>query len=100
MRGVNAQWNPLAGLQFVQMEDQGVPRYFFSLNHLRESGDGEGIDLPDFDSAWAEAVRTCGEMLRNLDGSLNPDTPFVLSVSDDSGAVLGRLKISVEFPTR
>lgn len=74
-----------------------MPQYFFHLNHLHERSDGDGIDLPDFDSAWAEAVRTCGEMLRNLDGSLKPDTPFELTVADEEGAVRARLQITVAF---
>jgi len=74
-----------------------VPRYFFHLRHLNESSDSDGIDLPDFEAAWAEAVRTCGEMLRDFEGSLAPDRPFELLVSDGDGAVLARLRISVDF---
>jgi hypothetical protein len=74
-----------------------VPRYFFHLRHLHESSDSDGIDLPDFEAAWGEAVRTCGEMLRDFEGSLAPGRPFELTVSDDEGSMLGRLRISVDF---
>ena len=79
------------------MGRQDVPRYFFHLSHLQDSSDIEGIDLPDFMSAWAEAVRTCGEMLRNLDGSVRPGEPFELTVTDEAGEVLGRLEVTAEF---
>lgn len=74
-----------------------MPRYFFHLRHQHESSDSDGIDLPDFEAAWAEAVRTCGEMLRDFEGSLGPERPFELTVSDGERKVLGRLRISVEF---
>lgn len=74
-----------------------MPRYFFHLRHMHESSDSDGIDLPDFGAAWAEAVRTCGEMLRDFEGSLTPDRPFELSVTNRDGAELARLRITVEF---
>lgn len=77
-----------------------MPRYFFHLRHLHDGSDIEGVDLPDFMSAWAEAVRTCGEMLRNLSGSVRPDQPFELIVTDAAGEVLGRLTITAELRNR
>jgi hypothetical protein len=63
----------------------------------KDGTDMDGLDLPDFEAAWAEAVRTCGEMLRDFEGSLTPDQPFELAVTDEAGATLGRLRICVEF---
>lgn len=74
-----------------------MPRYFFHLRHQRDISDSDGIDLPGFEAAWAEAVRTCGEMLRDFEGSLAPGRPFELTVTDGDGAELARLRISVEF---
>lgn len=74
-----------------------MPRYFFHLRHRNESKDSDGVDLPGFDEAWAEAVRSYGEMLRDFEGSLAPGQPFELTVSKGDGVALARLSLSIDF---
>ena len=64
-----------------------MPRYFFLVTRGDESElNDEGIDLPDGDAAWIEATIACGELLRDLDGSLKPGDHWSMRVKDDSGA--------------
>ena len=74
-----------------------MPRYYFHLSHRQVYRDVDGLDLPDFASAWTEAVRTAGEMLRNLDGSLDPHTPLEIAVTNRDGEIVGRLTVQAEF---
>jgi len=74
-----------------------VPRFFFHLRLEHESTDGEGVELPDFQSAWSEAVRAFGEMLRTGDSSLSPHSPFEMTIADDAGNPVCRLRFSTEM---
>jgi hypothetical protein len=42
-----------------------MPRYFFNIQDGKTILDDEGIELPDLDSARAQAVTSSGEMLRD-----------------------------------
>lgn len=63
-----------------------MPKYFF---HITQDGatnpDTAGIDLTDVKRAWSEAVVTCGEILRDLDGEF--DSEWRMDVEDDQGPV-------------
>ena len=79
------------------MRNVGVPRYYFHLRYEHESTDGEGVDLPDFQAAWSEAVRAFGEMLRTRDGSLSSREPFEMTIADEGGNPLCHLRFSAEM---
>jgi hypothetical protein len=70
-----------------------MPRYYF---HLRDSSlsDPIRVELPDRQSAWDEAVRTTGEMLKDLDGDLSAD--WTVEVCDEAGKCLFRIRVSAE----
>jgi len=74
-----------------------VPRYFFHLRYEHDMMDGEGVDLPDFHTARVEAVRAFGEMLQELDGSLKPGLPFEMTLADQEGNALFRLRALSEM---
>ena len=74
-----------------------MPRFYFHLRYDHESSDGEGVDLPDFSAAWAEAVRACGEMLEELEGSLDPDIPFEMTIADSAVRPICLLRFTAEF---
>jgi hypothetical protein len=66
-----------------------MPQYFFTVLDGRKSElKNEGLDLPDNDAAWVEATTACGELLRNLNGSLKPGDHWSMLVKDDAGAEL------------
>jgi len=43
-----------------------VPRFFFHVQNDTLVLDEEGMEFPDVDSAREEAIRACGEMIREV----------------------------------
>jgi hypothetical protein len=75
-----------------------MPRYYFHVYYDGEdpSTDAEGVELAGDDDAWAEATGSCGQMIRDLDGSLRPDTEWRMEVADGRGVALYRLFFHAE----
>src|SRR5437868_4627194 len=46
--------------------------------------DEEGYELADRSAAWAEATAAAGEMIRDLDGRLQPGKDWRLEVTDEN----------------
>lgn len=44
--------------------------------------DDNGTELPDEDAAWAAATTSVGDMIRELDGKLRPNTEWSMEVAD------------------
>jgi hypothetical protein len=66
-----------------------MPRYFFTvLDGHNSEVKNEGLDLSDDDVAWVEATAACGELLRELNGSLKPGDHWSMQVKDERGANL------------
>ena len=66
-----------------------MPRYFFTvLDGHKSELKNEGLDLPDNEASWAEATTACGELLRNLNGSLKPGDHWSMQVKDNAGVEL------------
>jgi hypothetical protein len=68
-----------------------MPHYFF---HVRDGGttiDSEGVELPDQISAREEAIRTCGEMLREMPASVWSGIPWSLWVTNEADGAGERL---------
>ncbi len=62
-----------------------MPRFFFHLSGERARRDEEGFEFPDTHAAWSEAVRTCGEMIRDQYRTLEPARAWVMEVIDEDG---------------
>ena len=60
-----------------------MPRYYFDIRDGVCAPDPDGLDLPDTQAAWSEAVRTCGAMLKDIDGQL-PQGEWRMEVTDES----------------
>ncbi len=75
-----------------------MPRYFFHVYHERSDLDHEGEELPDKHAAWKEATVTAGDILRDLDGKLQPGREWRLEVADEFQNVLYVLHINAERP--
>jgi hypothetical protein len=69
-----------------------MPRFFFNID--AERTDSVGVDLPDRESARGEAIRTAGEILRDLDGALS-GREWRMVVSDERGEIVLELRFSV-----
>ena len=61
--------------------------YYFNVTHQPDILDQEGVELPNDAAAWEEATRTCGEMIRELDGNLVAGKPWIMEVSDGESTV-------------
>jgi len=66
-----------------------MPLYFFNITHDgKPSAITEGLELADDKAAWEEATTTCGEVLRDLDGSLKPGDSWKMQVADSEGKMI------------
>ena len=59
-----------------------MPRYFFHTHNGETVLDHRGLEFPNFRAARDEAIRTCGEMLRQIPSAINNGDPFQLWVTD------------------
>jgi hypothetical protein len=74
-----------------------MPRFFFHIAHgSRIRPADEGIDLPDDDAAWREAIIACGQLISDLDPDLNAGTEWRMDVTYETGTVRFRLRFSVD----
>ena len=70
-----------------------MPRYFFHVTDGQALFDKEGTEFPDLKSARAEAVRTAGEILSDIDSKWT-GTAWRMSVANAEGIVLLTLDFS------
>ena len=73
-----------------------MPRYFFHVYDGSSSLDQEGTELPDIYTAQAQAIRTSGEILRDMGAQFWDGTAWRLEVADARGEVLFVLRFSAE----
>jgi hypothetical protein len=71
-----------------------MPRYFFHVHDGVDRPDPVGTELPDIKAARSEAIRTAGELLRDLDGNLEPNTVWEMNVVDETGRRLLKYRFS------
>jgi hypothetical protein len=74
-----------------------MPRYFFLLNRTAETDrDNHGLTFLDHQAAWEEATMACGEMIRTIDGHLQPGADWRMDVTDETGKLIYRLRFIAE----
>ena len=73
-----------------------MPRYFFNIIDGYSLVDEEGTELPDIYAAQAMAIRTSGEVLRDMGAKFWNDTEWKLEVLDEHGEILFVLHFSAE----
>jgi hypothetical protein len=73
-----------------------MPRYYFHVRDGVAFNDDVGTELPDEDAARAEAVRSSGEMLRDVGGRFWNSDEWLMSVVDESGAHVCGLRFSAK----
>jgi hypothetical protein len=59
-----------------------MARYFFHMRDGETILDREGIELANLDAVREEALRACGEMLRDIPEAIHNGEPFRLWVTD------------------
>ena len=60
-----------------------MPRFYFDIHDGVSQPDPDGSEMPDKDAAWSEAVRCCGEMLKDIDGQLQRGSEWRMDVTDE-----------------
>ena len=60
-----------------------MPRYFFHVLDGDTSLDGVGLDLHDLAAARNEAIRACGEMVRDIPDAICNGNPWQMWVTDE-----------------
>jgi hypothetical protein len=73
-----------------------MPRYFFHAFDGYSTYDTEGTELSDIYAAQHQAIRTSGEMLRDMGARFWDGTDWKLEVTDEQGQVLFTLRFSAE----
>ena len=74
-----------------------MPRYFFHLRrHDVVDVDNHGLTFRDLQAAWEEATMACGEMIRTIDGHLQPGEGWEMEVTDEAGKLIYRLRLIAE----
>ena len=73
-----------------------MPRYFFHVYDGSSSPDFDGTELPDIYTAQAVAIRTSGEILRDMGAKFWNGTDWRLEVADARGQILFILRFSAE----
>jgi hypothetical protein len=73
-----------------------MPLYRFNTRYGAEVTQSGGVSLDSTRHAWQEATRAAGEILRDLDGSLEPHREWRMDVSDNDGNALFSLRVIPE----
>lgn len=69
-----------------------MPKFFFHIGGERP--DTAGVELPDRAAARGEAIRTAGEILRDLDGAFS-GRQWTMTVEDEEGGMVLELRFQV-----
>jgi hypothetical protein len=70
-----------------------MPVYRFKTSYRDEVEESDGIELESTRQAWKEATTAAGEILKDLDGSLEPHSEWRMDVSDGDGNALFSLRV-------
>lgn len=63
-----------------------MPLYFFNVTRDgKPASINDGLELVDDQDAWEEATTACGELIREIDGSLRPGSGWKMEVTDAQG---------------
>ena len=73
-----------------------MPRYFFHVHDGSSFFDTEGTELPDIYTAQARAIRTAGEILRDMGAKFWDGLEWKMEVADERGQILFVLRFSAE----
>jgi Domain of unknown function (DUF6894) len=73
-----------------------MPVFRFKTRHGRDVFEGDGIELGTLRDAWKEATSAAGEILKDIDVSLDPDREWRMDVMDEAGRALFSLRLIPE----
>jgi hypothetical protein len=70
-----------------------MPRYFFHTQTVTRTTDDEGLEFESRLDARHEAIRTCGEMMRDAPDGFWGSRPWSVTVTDAAGLVLWEISV-------
>jgi len=70
-----------------------MPVYRFKTRYHEEVEESDGIELESTRHAWKQATGAAGEILKDLDGSLEPHSEWRMDVLDGDGNALFSLRV-------
>jgi hypothetical protein len=73
-----------------------MPLYFFNVQDGKQTQDRVGTELPDKHAAWEAATRSCGELIRELGGGLEPGREWRMEVTDEFANPLYVIHVNAE----
>jgi hypothetical protein len=76
-----------------------MTRFFFHIQDASTTLDDEGTELPDVNAARQEAIRACGEMIREIPATIRRGDAWRLWVTDQprgQGHTLFTLTVAAE----
>jgi hypothetical protein len=74
-----------------------MPKYFFIVRHEGHISDhSDGIDFPNLDAARLEALKSAGELLRELDVPLEAGSEWRMEVADETRRPIFSLSVVAE----
>ena len=75
-----------------------MPRYFFVVRHGDQTSDhSDGIEFPDIGAVQLEAVKSTGEILRDLNDPLEAGSEWRMEVVDEARKPLFSLRVIAEL---
>jgi hypothetical protein len=74
-----------------------MPKYFFIVRHQGQISDhSDGIDFPDLNAARLEALKSAGELLRELNVPLEAGSEWRMEVADETRRPIFSLRVIAE----
>ena len=71
-----------------------MPRYFFHTQTTSRLSDEEGLELLGPVEARREAIRTCGEIIRDCADAFWGSRPWSVTVTDPEGLILWDISVN------
>jgi hypothetical protein len=77
---------------------RNMPRYFFVVRHGdRTSDHSDGLGFPDIGAVHLEAIKSTGEILRDLSYPIEAGPEWRMEVADEAGKPLFSLRVIAEL---
>jgi hypothetical protein len=77
--------SPAGDIYFLRVFTNGIERH-----------ESDGLQFSSRDDVWEEASASAGEIIRDMNGGLQPGTDWRMDVSDAAGALVYRLSFRTE----
>lgn len=85
------------GLERPQHWLSTMPLYFFRIRNGRFSGaSSHGIELADYEAAWAEMTKVCGELVGSIVRHLRENAEWQMELLDESKKPLFCIRLVAE----